>query len=316
MSCDTPGAPSLSLCLTCSHLSFFSCSGYQSFLHFLHEELSAESALFWRHVDQLEDQCALWLMATPTNKRQNYSSALPQSQSLLLSKQELISNAQQLQQLLQIPDTTNDLCVFSEDRSASARVGADERKEVGEEIGGRAGSSESIQKKKMDPNMSASRIKIAYSASSFSYSEDNPITRTSVSAPLQSRNSYCTLYAQRHQEKIIHHLEAILLSCEEIERLYLTGLSQFQISIPATMGQQVKAEWEYLREKIKRCIAEEKDKGMPVSVAEYQAVLQLISQLFSRPKHEVYLVLRDDSFARYNKTRAFDDFITKMRPYV
>lgn len=66
-------------------------SGYQVFLKFLQTELSSESALFWKHVDQLEDQCALWLMATPTRRK-----SVPKSGNK-------ISNTQQLQQLLQIP---------------------------------------------------------------------------------------------------------------------------------------------------------------------------------------------------------------------
>ena len=66
-------------------------SGYQVFLKFLQTELSSESALFWKHVDQLEDQCALWLMATPTRRK-----SVPRSGNK-------ISNTQQLQQLLEIP---------------------------------------------------------------------------------------------------------------------------------------------------------------------------------------------------------------------
>jgi hypothetical protein len=275
-------------------------------------------------------------MSTPSSVKTNPSTHLSHNPHIVLSKEELISNAQQLQQLLQIPDTTNDVLVYtplgSEDRSPTAAAtaagsgggsGDEERKEESQQ--------REAQRKKIDPNMSTSRIKIAYSASSFSYSEDNPplpLTTSSNSVRHQphhpgsaasasaSASAYCTLYAQRHQQKILHHLEIILSRCEEIEKLYLTGLSQFQINIPATMTAEVKAEWSYLQEKIKRCVEEERERGVLISMAEYQTVLQLIAQLFTRPKHEVYLVLRDDSFARYNKTRGFDEFIVKMRPYL
>jgi hypothetical protein len=173
------------------------------------------------------------------------------------------------------------------------------------------------QRKKMDPNMSSSRIKIAYSASSFSYSEDNPLTSTSFGAAgaTSTYSTYTHHYAHKHQETIVSHLETVLVMCGEVIRYYLTGLSEFEVNLPVTLVCQVKAEWDYLQEKIKKCVAEERERNVMVSLTEYHAVLRNISELFSRPKHEVYMVLRDDCYARFKRTPEFDEYILKMRPY-
>jgi hypothetical protein len=152
--------------------------------------------------------------------------------------------------------------------------------------------------------MSSSRIKIAYAASSFSYSETD-----------NGGSTYTHHFANKHQQTIVSNLEMVLTMCTEVIRFYLTGLSEFEINLPVTMVSQVKAEWEYLAEKIKKCVEDERERGVLVSLSEYHAVLRNISELFSRPKHEIYLLLRDDCYPRFNKTIEFEDYILRMRPY-
>jgi hypothetical protein len=159
-------------------------------------------------------------------------------------------------------------------------------------------------RKKIDPNMSSSRIKIPYSASSFSYAAHD------VSFTTNSRTQHLT---NKYQKDIHSHLQAVLDTCREIISLYLTSGSIHEVNLPITLIRSIKQEWKTLEDKLKKGI--ERETGSNVSLSEYHSLLHATSVVFSRAKHEVFMLLKDDNYARYNKTQEFENFISNMKPY-
>lgn len=151
--------------------------------------------------------------------------------------------------------------------------------------------------------MSSSRIKIAYSASSFSVASDASIT------------TFTNTVTQKYQKNIVTNLSTVLSLCEEIIKLYLTGMSQYEVNLPVTMLRQVKQEWSEFELLLKKSLEDEKN-GTAIPLTEYHKLLHRGNKLFSRPKHEVFMLLKDDNYARFNKTKEFEDYIHKMRPYM
>ena len=56
--------------------------------------------------------------------------------------------------------------------------------------------------------------------------------------------------------------------------------------------------------------------GNKLDQEEYFQILESAFSLFSPAKHEVFMLLKDDNYSRWNKTEAFDAFIAEMDPYV
>jgi hypothetical protein len=48
----------------------------------------------------------------------------------------------------------------------------------------------------------------------------------------------------------------------------------------------------------------------------YNEALQLVPSLFFQAKHEVFMLLKDDNYARWNKMESFEQFIAEMKPYL
>jgi hypothetical protein len=48
----------------------------------------------------------------------------------------------------------------------------------------------------------------------------------------------------------------------------------------------------------------------------YNEALQTVPSLFFQAKHEVFMLLKDDNYARWNKMESFEQFIAAMKPYL
>jgi hypothetical protein len=48
----------------------------------------------------------------------------------------------------------------------------------------------------------------------------------------------------------------------------------------------------------------------------YNEALQAVPSLFFQAKHEVFMLLKDDNYARWNKMESFEQFIAAMKPYL
>lgn len=269
-------------------LSYF--SGYQVFYEFLQSELSTESALFWKHVDKLEDFCSLWLFSTESRMNRGVNN---------------ITNTQVIQQLLHIPGLEDNNYPSNEQTSSlnNSTDNIDSGLFIYFILFLIIYIFIEINHKKFDPNMSSSRIKIAYSASSFSIASDVSIT------------TYTNNVTQKYQKSIVSNLLMLLSMCEEIIKLYLTGMSQYEVNLPITMLRLVKQEWNEFESLLRKYLEDEKN-GITIPLNEYHQLLHRGNKIFSRPKHEVFMLLKDDNFARFNKTKEFEDYILKMKPYV
>lgn len=152
-------------------------------------------------------------------------------------------------------------------------------------------ADKSLHLKKYDPNMSTSRIKMPYLASKSMSIREEP------SKPL------------------VEDIRTVMALCDEIMSQHIQDMSPYQINIPSTMIRTIQQDYSSFHARVQEEIESVSDGGI-LSIAVYQELMQTAFSLFSRAKHEVFMLLKDDNFARWNKSVTFISFIQEMKPYV
>lgn len=174
----------------------------------------------------------------------------------------------------------------------------------------RAHAPESAQRR-IEPNMSTSRVKIPYTAS----------------------RSVVVVDAEHSHVTMTDNVASLLEMCESIYESYVKDMSVHQVNIPMTMLRAISTDYEDFVRRARRALARTEQGqlcallvcltpnyvclllGGKIDLSEYFDLLDLAFTLFSPAKHEVFVLLKDDNFARWNKTASFEAFVHSMNPY-
>lgn len=180
-----------------------------------------------------------------------------------------------------------------------------------------------LNPKRYDPNMSASRVKVPYPSS------------LSLSILGTHEDGMGSAHPSRQPSTIIDtshlhvdHMKHLLHLTDEIMEQHIHDGAQYQVNLPATMIKKIIAGYTEIRSRMTDELQSKYSSTIffphsltisledSIALSFYNEVLQTVPALFSQAKHEVFMLLKDDNYARWNKMESFQQFINEMKPYV